>query len=162
MSHCGKLQPKDIHFVCGQLEVTRELDAMEHEGDGEDLTALVCVGDNFAILAQESNNEGVELYILQCQQATHIVAKRFTCPWGGEFNVGDHVIIGFYYQKWGCGDNDYVLLGNSKLAFVYTHLVITCKFAMLPAHHRVKGDELVCQITNEALQVIKFKLDVAS
>jgi hypothetical protein len=37
---------------------------VEHEGDGEDLIALVCVGDNFAILAKESNNEGVEFYIL--------------------------------------------------------------------------------------------------
>jgi hypothetical protein len=33
---------------------------------------------------------------------------------------------------------------------------------MLLAHHRVKGDELVYQIANEALQVIKSRLDVAS
>ncbi len=162
MSHCGKLQPRDTHFVCGQLEATKEPGAMEHEGDGEDLIALVCVGENFAVPAQENNNEGVEFYILQCQQATHIVAQRFTCPWGGEFDVGDHVIVGIYYQKWGCGDNGYVFLGNSQLAFVYTHLVIAWKFAMLLAHHRVKGDELVYQIANEALQVIKSRLDVAS
>jgi hypothetical protein len=39
-----KLQPKDLHFVCGQLEAIEELDAMEHEDDGEDLPPSVCVG----------------------------------------------------------------------------------------------------------------------
>jgi hypothetical protein len=39
---------------------------VEHEGDGEDLVALVCVGDNFVVPSQEGNNEGIEFYILQC------------------------------------------------------------------------------------------------
>ncbi len=59
-----KLQPKDTHFVCGQLKAIEKPSAMEHEGDGEDLDALFCVGDNFAIPTQEGNNERVEFYIL--------------------------------------------------------------------------------------------------
>ncbi len=59
-----KLQPKDIHFVHWQFKAIEEPSVVEHEGDGEDLDALVCVKDNFAIPTQEGNNKGVELYIL--------------------------------------------------------------------------------------------------
>jgi hypothetical protein len=31
------------------------------------------------------------------KKASHIVRNSFTCPWGGEFDVGDHVIAGIYY-----------------------------------------------------------------
>ncbi len=50
--------------MCGQLKAIEKPSAMEHEGDGEDLDALFCVGDNFAIPTQEGNNERVEFYIL--------------------------------------------------------------------------------------------------
>ncbi len=67
--------------MCGQLEVVdQEFGARKHECDGEDLATLMCVGDNFAVLTHEGNNEGVEFYILQCQKTSHIVQERFTCP----------------------------------------------------------------------------------
>ncbi len=28
---------------------------------------LVCIGDNFVVLALKGNNEGVDFYVLQCQ-----------------------------------------------------------------------------------------------
>ena len=34
-------------------------------------------GDNFAVLANEDNDEGVPFYILQCQQPKHIVELDF-------------------------------------------------------------------------------------
>jgi len=125
----------------------------------EDLAALVSIGDNFVILAQEGNDEGIKLYILQCQQASHIVQDRFTCPWGDEFDVGDHVIIGLYYQKWGIDDNGYEFLTNSQMAFFYTHLVLACKFMMLLVHDKMKGSEPIYQLPNEVLQLIKSKID---
>jgi hypothetical protein len=48
---------------------------------------------------------------------------------------------------------------NSQVAFVYIHLVLACKFVMLPAHHRLKGDEPFYQLPNEAFEVIKSRLD---
>jgi hypothetical protein len=75
---------------------------------------FLCVGDNFAILAKEGNNEGDEFYVLQCQKTTHIVRNHFICPWGDEFDVGNNVIDGIYYQKWGHGENNgYIFLTNS-------------------------------------------------
>jgi hypothetical protein len=52
-----------------------------------------------------------------------------------------------------------IIGGNSHVAFVYTHLVLACKFVMLPTHHRVKGDEPIYQLPDEAFQVIKSRLD---
>jgi hypothetical protein len=77
------------------------------------MVVLVCARDNFVIPTQEGNDEGVEFYILQGQQASHNVQDRFTCAWGGEFDVGDRVIFRLYYQKWGHGENGYVFLCNS-------------------------------------------------
>lgn len=57
----------------------KELNAWEHEGDGEDMVALVSVGDNFVVPAQEGNDESVEFYILQCQQTSHTIQDKFTC-----------------------------------------------------------------------------------
>jgi hypothetical protein len=50
-------------------------------------------------------------------------------------------------------------LTNSQVAFLYTHLVLARKFMMLPAHHKMKGSELVYQLLDVALQVIKFRID---
>ncbi len=57
------------------------------------------MGDNFVVPTQ-GNDEGVEFYILQCQQVScHTVQDKFTCAWGGEFDSRDHVISRSYYQK---------------------------------------------------------------
>jgi hypothetical protein len=62
--------------VCGQLEVVDyELGAGKHEGDGEDLATLMCVGDNFVVPTHQGNNEGVEFYSLKCQKTNHIVQE---------------------------------------------------------------------------------------
>lgn len=139
-----------------------EHNAREHEGDGEDTTALVNVEDNFVVPTQEGNDDSVEFYILHCQQTSHIIQDKFTCAQGGEFDVEDHVISKLYYQKWGCNDNGYVYLCNSHVTFIYTYLVLACKFPLLPTHHQMKGDEVVYQLLEEALEVIKFQFDVSS
>jgi hypothetical protein len=41
-----------------------ELSGGELEVDAEDLVVLVSIGDNFVVLAQEGNDEGIEFYIL--------------------------------------------------------------------------------------------------
>jgi hypothetical protein len=53
-----KLQPKNIDFVQTLIETMEKPSACEQEANGEDMGFFVCVGDNFAILAKEGNNEG--------------------------------------------------------------------------------------------------------
>jgi hypothetical protein len=74
----------------------------------EELGDLVAVGDNFAVLVLENNQEGVSFYILQYQLPKVLVWEDFSRVWGGEFEAGDYVIQGTYYQKYGVGDKTYV------------------------------------------------------
>ncbi len=119
------------------------------------------IRDNFAIPARESNGEGVDFYSLQCQRTKHLVQVAFTCAWGCSFEVGDYVVVGTYYQKWGHGENGYVYLANSQVAYVGANLILACKFFMLLAHHRVKGNEPFYQLSKETFEVIQSILDSA-
>jgi len=46
------------------------------------MVGLLQIGDNFVVVAKEGNEEGVDFYILQCQQTKHVVQEPFTCAWG--------------------------------------------------------------------------------
>jgi hypothetical protein len=47
---------------------------------------LVSIGDNFAVNAEEGNEEGVEFYILLCTKTNFIIEEFFTYPWGQRFH----------------------------------------------------------------------------
>jgi hypothetical protein len=51
-----------------------------------------------------------------------------------------------------------VFLGESKTAYVDAHLVHMCKFSMPPAHHRVKDDDTVYQLSDDILALIRSAL----
>ncbi len=54
------------------------------------------MGNNFIVPTQEGNHEGVEFYIVWCQQVSyHIVQDKLTCAWGGEFDYKDHITFRF-------------------------------------------------------------------
>ncbi len=77
----------------------------------------------------------------------------------GKFEVGDQVLAGTYYQKWGRGEFSYVHLCSSQVTFIHVDLVLVYKFRMLPTHHRVKGGNVVYQLLKETLEVIKTSLE---
>jgi hypothetical protein len=60
---------------------------------------MLQIGDHFAILAMEGNVESVDFYVLQCQQPKFLFREYFAYVWGGEFEVGDFLVAGTYYQK---------------------------------------------------------------
>ena len=152
-----KLAPVDVTFARERM-----LEAQREEGEAYAWTTttraglgdLVEVGDNFVVPAEEDNDEGVDFYILQCQRHREVVTEKFTCAWGGEFDMGQHVIVGQYYQKWGTGTKNYVYRGRSAMAHVDASLVVHCKFHMVPAMHRVKGRDPVYVLSDESLDVI--------
>ena len=157
-----KLVPSDVSFVREQM-ISRQFEVEGEEpwdyATEETLGDLVNVGDNFAVPAIEGNDEGVDFYILQCQRKKQIVREKFTCVWGGQFEVGEYVIAGTYYQKWGKSQNSYVYLRDSRVAYLNATLVIACRFQMVPAAHRVKGDEPVYQLQSETIDVIRTSLE---
>jgi hypothetical protein len=56
---------------------------------------------------------------------------------------------------------NYKCLTNSQVVFLIANLVLTCKFFMLPAHHKMKGDEPIYQLSKETLEVIQSSLENA-
>ncbi len=78
---------------------------LEFGGDNDKSSNMLQIGDNFAILVIEGNVESVDFYVLQCQQPKFLFRESFAYVWGGEFAVGDFVVVGTYYQKWGRGIN---------------------------------------------------------
>ena len=78
-----KIQPRNIGYAAALLAEEDDEDSWEYEYDGECMGDLVQPGDNFAVPAEEGNDEGVAFYILQCQQAKHVVEEDFECVWGG-------------------------------------------------------------------------------
>ncbi len=73
----------------------------------------------------------------------------FACVWGCEFEMGNYVVAKTYYQKWGKGNQSYVYLNNSNIAYVDAHLVKAIKFPMTPQDHRVKGDDQIYKLLVE-------------
>jgi hypothetical protein len=91
--------------------------------DGEEISDLVNMGDNFVIPAEADNEEGVDFYILQCQTPKFKVLEPFKCVWGCKFDAGDYVIGGTYFQKWGISSKSFVFLHESRTAYIDAHLV---------------------------------------
>jgi len=69
--------------------------------------------------------------------------ESFTCKWGESFAVGDKVIQGTYYQKYGSGAQSYVLLRKSHLAHHNVECIRAFKFPMLQCNHHVSGNDAV-------------------
>ncbi len=86
-----------------QVEEFDDPNEPKFNGDGEELSDLLQVGDNFVVLVVEWNVIGVDFYILQCQHQKFMVSEPFACVWGCEFDIGDYVVARTYYQKWGWG-----------------------------------------------------------
>lgn len=147
----AKLKPRNTRFVRRQiLDEHEETDNSQIGGSPNTMTDELKIGDNFAVVAEEGNPEGVLYYILQCQRPKFIVQESFTCVWGNSFEVGDHVVEGIYYQRWGLSTtNSYVYLSASNPAYIHSHLVKAFDFPMVPSDYRVQGRDPTYKILPE-------------
>jgi hypothetical protein len=128
-----------------------QLHELQFGTDGDELSALLEVGDNFAVVASTDNDEGVEFFIICCSRGVHEVKVAFTCHWGTSFQVGDKVVCGTYYQKWGRSESSsYVLLNSSKIVYLHACHVVVIKFLMTPTDYRVAGNAPVYNLPTGA------------
>ena len=74
----------------------------------EALGNVLSIGDNFAVLANVANKEGVEFYVLQCQRPKFVVSEAFNCVLGSRFDAGDSMVARTYYQQWGPSNRSYI------------------------------------------------------
>ena len=97
------------------------------------------VGDHFAVVADEGNSEDADFWILIIEHTLHAVEEesKEDC-WGQKVYRGEQIVIGRYYKQKGRSMRSYILC-DAGPAYIYSHLVIAAKFAMLPTQHRQKG-----------------------
>ncbi len=72
------------------------------------------------------------------------------CKWGMNYNEGHEVVVGKYYKKWGNSYSTYVLLRDSHVVYLYSHLVMAMKFLMPPKNHRAFGNDSLYELPNDA------------
>ncbi len=61
-------------YVCNAMEATFQANEWDEYGDdGDHLATCISLGDNFAMNAEEGNEERVNFYILVCTQTNFII-----------------------------------------------------------------------------------------
>lgn len=65
--------------------------------------------DFFVVEDDPHDDFDEEFYILQCEKEVHYCEAAFVDPWGQAFQVGERVVKGVWYQKFGKGDTHYVM-----------------------------------------------------
>jgi hypothetical protein len=151
-----KLRPNNTRLVCDTMDEHDNEEDWEFGGNGGLVGDMLNIVDNFVVSTKEDNDEGVEFYILQCQRPRFFVKEAFECVWEGSFEVGNCVVAGTYYQRWGRSDRTYVYLNEFRVAYINADAVIACKFLMQPASYRVKGQESIYKIYEDTLALIKL------
>jgi hypothetical protein len=62
------------------------------------LATTLDVGDHFAVIASEDNNERDDFWVFIGEEALDMVVNKVDC-WGQEVYRGEQIIVGKYY-KW--------------------------------------------------------------
>jgi hypothetical protein len=65
----------------------------------------------------------VDFHLLVCTKKIFTCTEAFRCKWGESFEVGDQVIQGRYYQKYGTAAGTYVYLRKSHVAHHNVHYI---------------------------------------
>jgi hypothetical protein len=72
--------------------------------------------------------------------------------------MGEQIVVGTYYKKWGTSYSTYVLLKDSNVIFLYSHLVRATKFPMILKDYYIQENDLVCELPNDAIVVSRSRL----
>jgi len=103
------LKPCDTSNVLCDMELD---DLAWGMGSGRNgFAANLEVGDNFTIRAKARNEEGADFYILKCLKPLHIVEFDVGLDdWQQYVEVGDEIMIGWYYKQSGWAKTSFVLV----------------------------------------------------
>lgn len=83
-----------------------------------------------------------------------MIEHAYADSWGQDWVLGDWVIRGVWYERLWPGSRSYILLKDSPLAFVYSHLIIASKFKMPPTTHSVRGCNATYELVHDVMNVI--------
>jgi hypothetical protein len=119
--------------------------------DGEELARSLEVGDNFVINEEKGNSEGQDFWLVCCNKPLHTFIHPLMYNWGIEYYEGDEIVVGKYYQKWGKSNSTYVLLKDSNVVYLYSHLMKVVNLLMPPKYYCVFGNDALFELPNDAI-----------
>ncbi len=109
------------------------------------------VGNNFVVNTKEGNSEGQEFWIVCCTRPLHKLNGPLNYKWGMNYNERDEVVARKYYKKWANSNSTYVVLKDSHVVYLYSHLISVMKFLMPPKNHCVFGNESLYELPSDAI-----------
>ena len=65
--------------------------------DYDDLTDIIEIGDVFAVIAREDNDEGIDYYLLQCNSVKSKLVDSIVDDYNIDYSRGDIVVKGTYF-----------------------------------------------------------------
>jgi hypothetical protein len=119
-------------------------------------TTTLDVGDNFVVNAKIGNSKGMNFWTIYCSRPLHCVQKTFKDKWGTYFELGDYVVVGLHYQRWGTNEHSYVLLKDSHLVYLHYNFVHVIKFLMSSNNYKISGNPFVYKLSDDFLNGIKY------
>lgn len=119
-----------------------------YAGDHDSLSDALSVGDNFAVNAEEGNDEDAYFYIIKCYSQKEKTTKAQKDAWGNCISARSYVVQGHFYAKVQNHDDLYHLLDNRPPILIYSHLVRALKFKIEP----VQGEGNVFRLPDDVLE----------
>lgn len=95
------------------------------------------IGDNVVVITNNKTNE--QFWLLLVYKIAHVVHESFEDEWGNSYVKGGVVLRGYWYERLQASSRFYTLRDDKPLAYIFSHLIITSKFAMPPTIQSVKG-----------------------
>ncbi len=91
-----------------------------------------------------------------CTKPLHRLNSLLKCKWGTYYATTDEVFVGKYYKKWGNSYSSYVLLKDSNVVHMYSHLVRAMKILMPMKEYCVSGNDSLFKLPSDAIVGIRF------
>ena len=109
------------------IEPTQEV---RFSDDFDSLTDFLVEGDDFAVIAEQGNDEGVDFYVLRCTRAAKTFLEHDTVDGFGEtYDAHSLIVYGHYFQQLPVRGHtiQFQQYQWEKEAIHYSHLVLAVK-----------------------------------
>lgn len=109
--------------------------------DIDTLTDFLAEGDDFAVIAEEGNEEGVDYYILRCTRPKLSLEHDTVDGFGFSFDARSMVVFGHYFSQLSVRGRtiQFQQYQWEKEAIHYSHLVLAVKLRLQRVHSKKGG-----------------------
>lgn len=127
----------------GPRDTSMPMDAVEmrFSEDADSLTDLLAEGDDFAVIAEDGNDEGVDYYILRCTRPKMRLQQAMVDDFALPSDAYSMVVGGHYFEQIPSRKRSiqFQQYEWEKEAIHYSHLVLAVKLRLTMVHSKKAG-----------------------